>query len=111
MRSGGSNQGNAKFLLAPLFIRIAFSRTDCLPAPFATKQAPTTPTASTGKQPQLPVACLASQEVQHRRRVGAFHPFLLGHGSILVGVLLAVVQIYPGTPRNASNNSSRPNAR
>src|SRR5208283_6103910 len=34
-------------------------------------------------RPQLPVAHLASKELQHFLRIGAFQPFLLGHRQIL----------------------------
>jgi hypothetical protein len=38
-------------------------------------------TESTSEQAQLPVARLASQELQHRRMVSACQPFRFGHES------------------------------
>src|SRR4051794_19843452 len=52
---------------------------DSLPLTLVCQEVPEAADAGTGEQPQLPVAGLAPQELQHRRRVGAGQPLRLGH--------------------------------
>jgi hypothetical protein len=52
-------------------------------APYIGHQMPKATAASASEQPQLPVAGLSPQKLQHRRRIGTHQPFGLGHWAFL----------------------------
>src|SRR5262245_37934842 len=68
--------------LFPTCLRIGISLCclDCLSTAVIEQQVPNTATTRHGKQPQLSVTGLASQELQHLLWVGAGEPFFFCHG-------------------------------
>src|SRR5262249_39629425 len=72
--------GKPQLLLRYFAIRIPFCRRQGPPAVPAGEVVLYPTTAEAGKQPQFPLARLALKELEHRGRVGAVQPLLLGHG-------------------------------
>jgi hypothetical protein len=75
---GGTARGQHR-LPAQLPVRPALRGLDRAPAPLAHEPVPQQPTRGGRVQPQLPVAALSPQELQHVLRVGRFQPSTFLH--------------------------------
>src|SRR5262249_37138425 len=73
-------EGSRKVPIVPLPVRETLRAPQRLLASLVVEEVPDPTAAGAGEQPQLPVADLAPQELQHRLWVCGLQPLLLRHG-------------------------------